>query len=340
MPTKYRVTDRRLPRAILLATAAGVALAGASVAFAADIPVYVAPAPAPAPMPVAAAMVPSFYIDVSALYMTRRSPAPGDIIIDEDLNEGDVILNANDFDFNWRPGIQVRAGTSFGGNLGIDFGGFWLAPMTATVATSGTGDIAIQTNPNTDLVGIGDIDALNTTTFRGADVNLTYAMGDGFSLFGGLAYIGLHDNMMISAAGIGTTYDYEWDVNNRMIGPQIGANVNLMGGPGPGLFVDATMRAGLLFNSITSTVQSDLGNGDNLERARTLMVGGGITAGYNINENFAVTLGYQGTFLKNVALAPDQVGVTGNLNQVDIPLETTTGNFLAHGLTLGLNLRF
>ncbi|MCW5713445.1 MAG: hypothetical protein KIT43_02860 [Bauldia sp.] len=327
--------------AVLLGTACAVAAGASGLALAADIPTFT---PAPTFTPVAAPPVralPSFYIDVDALYMTRRPSSDAALVIDEDENPGDVILNGRDLDFNWRPGLQVRAGTTFGGNLGIDFGGFWLAPFTASVLTQGTGDVAIQTDPNTDLTGIGEVVADGMTRFRGFDANLSYAFSEKLTAFAGVAFLSLQDALDMTLFGNGTAYDYSWAIRNRMIGPQVGMDISLLGDGGQGFFVDATARAGLLFNSMTSSVTSDFpGAGDNIERTRTLMLGGGATAGFNINENFGVHIGYQATFLRNVGLATDQVGMTGNLNQPAIPLETGTGNFLVHGATLGVNLAF
>ncbi|MGD9737983.1 MAG: hypothetical protein AB7O56_00135 [Bauldia sp.] len=343
MATLFRVTDRKR-RAVILASAAAAAIVTASgVANAADIIQYTPPPPTAAPIPVTPAAVPSFYLNVSALYMTRKNPAETALIIQDDGEDtGAVLLDASDLNYNWRPGIQVRAGAGFGGgNLGFEIGGFWLAPMTAEVVTTlEPVDALIQTNPETILAGLGTVDAFGTTTFRGLDANLTYAVTDGISVFGGVALMSLHDTLELTV-GVeqGGINEYVWDVHNRLIGPQVGANISVMGG-GQGLFVDATVRAGLMFNQITSTVESPAGEGDNIEKVRGLMLGGGVTAGYNFNENFGVTLGYQATLLRNVGLATDQVGVTGNLDQPGIPLETATGKFLAHGLTLGLNLAF
>lgn len=341
MATLFRVTDRKR-RAVFLASAAAAAIGASGVATAADIITYTPPPPSATPIAVAPAAVPSFYLNVSALYMTRKNPAAGALVIEQ---EGDdvVLVDASDLDFNWRPGIQVRAGSTFGGNFGFEIGGFWLSPMTATFMATGGPDAELQTDPPYGLVGITEITAEGVTTFRGLDANLTYGMADGIRLFAGVAFMKLNDTLNLTIIDDGMTTTYDWEVNNRMIGPQIGLTAALMGG-GQGLFVDATARAGLLFNSITSNVAVDNndieGTGDNIERARTLMLGGGVTAGYNFNENFGVTLGYQATLLRNVGLATDQVGETDLTTPPDIGLETATGKFLAHGVTLGLNLAF
>jgi hypothetical protein len=73
------------------------------------------------------------------------------------------------------------------------------------------------------------------------------------------------------------------------------------------------------------------------------MLAGKVRVGFQLNQGLAVHVGYQALFLNNVALAPDQVGATGNLDVIGpatVPMTLQTNSFFMHGLSLGVTLNF
>jgi hypothetical protein len=324
-------------------------------ASAADIVVPVIPAPIYVPPP--PPPQPSFYASVAALYMTRSTPAIAPILEAELLTAAEPLpgnddpadlLDASDFDFGFTFGLEGRAGVILpNGMLGFEVGGFWLRPWTATVANDDVFGLAIlETDPETP-VGLDAFEAYNTTRLYGFDANVVaHLNGGALQLYAGLAYIRLRDEMGINADLDAPDEFWLWQTNNRLIGPQVGARV-VIGNSNP-FSVELGGRVGLLHNSMTNSVLIDRMGDDDLTGADadsiwTLMAGGSITARFNLNPNFAITAGYEALWLKKVALAPHQVGVTDPINipgPDTIGLDTYVAPFLAHGFTAGVSLRF
>ncbi len=243
-------------------------------------------------------------------------------------------------------------------HFGVEVGGFTLRSWIATVEPiiAGAEDIVIETNPVTDGADFADVYGENRTEVWGADANVVF-QNSNFAIYAGAAYINLTDELTIGAflrdPGSPTYPDgqgeYNWLVVNSMIGPQIGARV-MVGGTTPGTFyVGADVRAGLLFNRVSNdlTVTRPAPNltitGSDTTTSTVTMLGGAVQVGFNATANLSFSVGYRALFLHNVALAPDQVALTPNLNIAgpNVAIGTTaTGNFLAHGVEIGVHLRF
>lgn len=350
-----RLPSQRLVRVTsqLVTTVALGAMAIHS-ASAADIVVPVIPAPVYVPPP--PPPQPSFYGSIGLLYMTRSTPAIAPILeapvarIIAPLPENDPanILDASDFDFGFAFGLEGRLGMILpNGVLGFEVGGFWLRELTATVENDDVFGLAfLATDPETE-VGLDAFEAYNATRLYGFDANVVaHLNGGALQVYGGLAYIRLRDEMGIYADMDAPDQFWLWQTNNRLIGPQVGARY-VIGNSNP-FSLEIGGRVGLLHNSIANSVLIDRSGDDDLTGADadsiwTLMAAGSITARYQLNQNVAVTAGYQALWLKNVALAPHQVGAT---DPIDIPgpdtigLDTYVAPFLAHGFTAGLSIRF
>jgi hypothetical protein len=133
-----------------------------------------------------------------------------------------------------------------------------------------------------------------------------------------------------------------------MVGPQVGVR-GMFGPLTPGsFFLGVDLGAGLLFNFIRNDLFVDRPVIADLSAADTSfsmvpMVRGAARVGFQMTSNIAIIAGYQALWLGNVALAPDQVAETGNL---DIPgpggatLGTATNDFFSHGIEIGIRLKF
>lgn len=340
--TLVPMTKRAATRGLLASVAAAAVLGGAS-ALAADIAPVIPPPPPPV---VVAAPVPSFELHLNALYMTRRSPDPAPLVSFYPLPGTGDVIDASDLDFNWWPGFEGRAGVILPSHIGFEGRFMWVAPLSALVETAPDDDVLLNTNPTTEFSTTNFATAFDVTRLWSTDANVTVALGGGFQLFAGAAYVRLRDTLEITLAD--DTFDESavWDVLNRMVGPQVGARMKT--GGGNGFFFAAEARVGLLFNSITSAFDADftnLGNGiytaDDTANSKVLMAAGNVNVGFQVSETFAVHLGYQAMWLNNIGLATSQVGNTGEL---DVPgavtLDTTTSSFLVHGVRLGFDLTF
>ena len=329
---------------VSLVLAAGVAQAAAIA-----LPVIVPVAPAPPPPPVDECDS-GLFASAQYLYMTRRDPAPTPLVTD--ATPGDY-LDASDFQFGWVDGFDARVGYIHC-RIGFDIGGFMIRSWGDEIEVVDIGaTLVLETDPTTNVDDPNTMYALNRTELDGADANIHFAVSPNLTLYAGAAYVRLADELLIEFGpfdggnqdnGIG---DYAWTVFNNMIGPQIGFRATL-GPMTPGTFFLGTdVRAGLLFNRINNdlfVLRSDgIVTGTDTINALSPMVAGSIKAGFQATSNISITAGYRAIWLGNVALAPDQVAQSPNLNVAPgaVTIGTTAGgNFLAHGLEVGIQLNF
>ena len=348
--TELILEGRRAAPAIVGALAL---LATAGLGIAADIPIVPVLPPIPPPPPQICNN--GVYADAAYLRMTRQDPDATPLV---SVDDPDDILDAADFSFGWSSGVQARAGILFS-RLGIELGGFWISPWSSYVERVGPfDDPVIETTPETLVLAPTAVLATNETRIFGADANVVIQVNPNILMFGGVAFISLADSLEIGLTvdllPTGPSPDegysvYTWDTLNRMIGPQFGARVSL-GSLLPGtFFLGADIRAGLLFNFIQNSVFADrdvlLGDLTGTDTAFSIspMVGAGVKVGFQATSNIALTAGYQALWLGNVALAPDQVAQTGDMNIARpgaVSLGTATNDFFTHGLEIGIKIRF
>ncbi len=346
-----------LARGRIAATAfvfASVALA-VSGSYAADLPPVIVPTTPAPPPPVACGN--TVYASAYYLYMTRRDPAPTPLVSFAGLPGSGNAIDAADFNFGWRDGVEARAGFLHC-RIGVEVGGFTLRSWVATTTPfiDGTEDIVIETNPVTDVADVFTLTGENRTEIWGADANIVF-QGSNFAIYGGAAYIHLTDELTISAfmrdPGSPTfpdgQGDYNWLVINSMIGPQIGARA-MFGPMTPGsIFFGADIHGGILFNRVSNALTVTRPaplltlTGADTTTSIVPMLGASVKVGFQATANLSFSMGYRALWLGNVAMAPDQVSLTPNLNipGPNVPIGTSaTSHFLAHGLEVGVHLRF
>ena len=287
--------------------------------------------------------------------MTRQDPDPTPLVT---LNTDGDILDASDFNFGWTGGVEGRVGYMTC-RIGFEIGGFWLRPWTAFhEADEDLDDLFIETDPDTIINTPTSVTGYNETRLWGLDANVVMQMNPSVQVFAGVAFMQLADTLEIEVLDdqVTTTTNpdegyglYTWDTLNRMVGPQFGFRANL-GPTTPGsFFISVDVRGGVLFNWIQNSLFADrvdgLGDLTGTDTAFSVvpMVGAGVNLNFQATANIAFTAGYQALWLGNVALAPDQVGETGDMNVGGpgvVPLGTATNDFLAHGLEIGVKLTF
>jgi len=323
--------------------------------FAADLPIVpIVVAPPPPPPPVVCEN--HIYAGADYLRMTRQDPDATPLV--SVAAPGDV-LDASDFSFGWSSGIAGRAGIIFC-NIGFEVGGFWISPMSSFLDDLflGDPDVEIETNPLTDVFGVSAVTGYNETRVWGLDANVVVQLNPNVLLFAGAAFIELADILEIDVISDQTPTSfadgdgfglYTWTAQNLMVGPQVGVR-GMFGPLTPGsFFLGVDVGAGLLFNFIRNDLLVDrsalLGDLTGTDSAFSIvpMVRGAARVGFQVTSNIAITAGYQALWLGNVALAPDQVAETGDLNipgPDTVTLGTATNDFFSHGIEIGIRLRF
>lgn len=331
-------------KATFLRTIAIVVTAFGGPAMAADMPIK-------APPPVAPAFV--GYLEISGLAMTRNKADSNPLWSTGAAPGSGNLLNSGDLDYGWTGGAEARAGGRWAGSQwGIEIAGQWLGfeDNRTSVIPAGAGGAIIQTTPLTTF-GIatgGRFDFTATSGIASLEGNITWWNAyRGVILLAGVRYIRVHESLSgrgFSPAG-GAIESNDWDSANNMIGGQIGIRVDFLDffgqTAGPWLF-DGHVRGGVFRNEITNEMgRSGVVLFHTKDSETTYVVQGGANIGYRFTPNIAITAGYEAIWLSDVALAPNQVGVTPSFNCG--PCAGTMGirteELLIHGVKVGLRIR-
>jgi hypothetical protein len=315
-------------------------------------PAMAADMPLKAPVPAAPVFI--GYLEISGLAMTRTKPDATALISGSASPGSGNVLTSDAFDYGWTGGGEVRAGARlWGSQWGVEIAGQWLNHFRESVTSlvPAPGGVLIQTLTPATTYGIatgGFFDSTATSGIYSLEGNITWWNAyRGVIFLAGVRYIRLQESLGIrgfSPAGAFIESD-DWDTRNSMLGGQLGLRVDFLDffghTAGPWLF-DGHVRGGVFYNEITN----DMGrSGAQLFHARTndtaYVVQGGANIGYRFSPNVAITAGYEAMWLSDVALAPNQVGVTPNFNCGPCPgaIGFRVEELLIHGVKVGLRIR-
>jgi len=290
---------------------------------------------------------PEFFLEAEALVMTRDDPHSRALWSSDVAGRGDV-FDADHFDFDFEPGTQANAGVRFD-RLGFEVAGFWIDSWRSGKRFVGTADCClVDTNPATSF-GLDEgspEDATYVSEIYGMEGNVSYEVVPGATLLGGVRWIQLNEKMKF--VSIDFFENNRWTVDNTLIGPQLGARLELL----ELLYEDesrwsvrADARIAALFNDIENRYQNARGDGpddpfgsDNDDGA-AVSIQAGLSAGYEVFPGATLRLGYQVLWIYGVALAPDQMGRTSQFNTGGRrPMGTRTEDALYHGGTVGFTI--
>jgi len=178
--------------------------------------------------------------------------------------------------------------------------------------TSAATDVVIVgTTPPIFIVGGGTVDANYRSRLDSVELNLRRTWGDWFTLLAGVRAVELMDELSSELmAGGGQTATHRVNVNNHLLGAQIGADV-LVYHTGR-LSVEWIGKAGLYGNSADQdTTIAGVGGALPSVRARddvAAFVGElGLTGVFDVNDRWSLRGGYQALWLDRIALAPNQL---------------------------------
>lgn len=239
------------------------------------------------------------------------------------------ILKSSDIDDDWRVGGQARLTFTFP-SVYLDLGGFLIPTNTKTVHPFlATGVSTIETTPLT-LYGDGS-GFVGTFKYASSIANLDVNIGHKFtpwlSAYAGVRYIKLKEELdLFVPFGGGAFNDDNWKAKNSMAGPQIGVRADILkvaALPASSPWsLDTNIALAMLHNE-ASTDFLNTANPPYSPHASasasfwTPGVAAEADLGYRLTGNIKLALGYQMLYLSRVALAPNQVGGTGNFNPPD-----------------------
>jgi hypothetical protein len=314
-----------------------------------------------------------FYGSVGALVMTRTKSQSVFVTFDN-TNINDQILSTRDAVLDWQGGFQVTAGMRFGCgmNNALEVSYWTLGRLNGNASITGTG-----TNLNTPIdVGFVDFgvdparnyfdnaqmhQVYRNNQFHNLELNFIrtpICCGDRFQfgLLAGVRWFQFDENLVFSSyQRTGEAAHLNIDVQNNLVGFQIGARSALCITPGLRLF--ANPKVGLYGNAMDANIglynQAGVNGTANPPAPgiqRNFPLGGNnsdvailseldVGLDYCIGCHWRVFAGYRIVAISGVALADQQIPPF----LVDVPEwenVDNVGNLFLHGAFAGAELRF
>jgi len=288
---------------------------------------------------------PTWTFTAGALLMERTSPDDAVLVTETDDPASTEILNARDFDFDWRGGWELSA---IRHNVRCSCWDLearyfridgWRAVCGRFLSQPGAYQQYVIPIGN-DEVPV-EVSAIYESHLDGFELNLRRPVGSGrLTVLGGFRFVELDE------CGLTVTYDMGPGLNvathqvraiNDLYGFQLGADACVW--QTGWLSVDALFRAGAYGNrAVNSALVTQVVGPSFASRAaddHAAFLGElGLTGTCQLADSLALTAGYRLMWLEGVAVAPDQVGVSDPASGV--ATVDTGGSPLYHGVVISL----
>jgi hypothetical protein len=191
---------------------------------------------------------------VDFVYATREQ-SDNHLII-QDTVTGDTILDSNQFDFGWEPGVDARLNIA-SGDYGVGFrffGGFEFGD-TRNVTTSPIWNF--PTNPPLFGLGVANVTSKYDSSLDSVELNGARLFGDNGAVFVGLRGIVVDEKLKNVADFGGNVAVITTEADTAAIGPQLGGQFHF----GDRFFVDGDGRIAALTSSsdLSFTVAQAIG---------------------------------------------------------------------------------
>ena len=221
----------------------------------------------------------------------------------EDSFTGATILDSNQFDFGWAPGVDARLNIAKG-KYGVGFryfGGFEFDD-TKRITTSPVWNF--PTIPPLFGLGIAAVNSKYESSLDSVELNAARLFGDNGAVFIGLRGIVVDEklkNVVNFTTNVSTVRTL---ADTAAIGPQLGGQFHF----GDRFFVEGDGRIGALSSNsdLSFSVTQDVGPAfvANRSTGNWLMVAeGGIVAGVRIGPSFSLRAGYRVLFIDDIPTA-------------------------------------
>jgi len=287
---------------------------------------------------------PSWCIEGGALLIDRSRPRSAVLATDSPQTGGNVMLDADDYDFDFRGGFEVSAirrnvrRTCWDLEARYFRVDGWEARQPIAYATGGLWSQYAQPIGDSGAVAYASV---YQSDLDGFELNLRRPVGCGWlTVLGGFRFVEL-DELSLTAVGElgprGALRTHRVGAINDLYGFQLGADASLFE---RGCFsIDTLFRAGVYGNLAVNSVSIRGPGAPNLaSRAKdhcTSFVGElGLTGACQLTDCMTLTAGYRLTWLDEVAVAPDQLAVSNPLSGT--ATVDTDGSPYYHGVVISL----
>jgi hypothetical protein len=287
----------------------------------------------------------SVSLDMEALFLHREGPE-SDALFRNETPGLPTVLDANDYDFDYEPGAQGRLAVWLG-SIGVEARGFWTSSWSDGSSFDGVDTCCQIDTPPAGHYGIPMGTGMNThyeSNLHGVDLSALYRLAPGAEILAGAKWLDLDEELRFEAVGFPEVDT--WNAWNQLIGPQLGARLDLLqlAGMGDSRFsLGLDLRTALLFNDIHTRVKLRTGGGNltgsDDENQVSASVEGGLRVGFELMKGVTLHAGYQALWVHDAATATRQVsGSSPSPLSLVVPLDTQVQNVLYHGATVGVTI--
>ena len=262
---------------------------------------------------------------VDFYYLKRTDTSPVTVLVDDTTRTIEE-FNAQSLDFGYDMGYGARLSRALGCGASLNIGYFGVFDQQTAIER--TGDLALVVPGFPTGGNPASYNSDYQSQLHSAEINLRQACLGRFGLLAGIRYINLQEDLLLSSqlGAIVTLDHYDIDVDNNLIGAQLGTDVCIA--RWRSLQIDALVKCGFYLNSASQTTRSSLIGVPTTASNDSFAVAGeaGIYGTYCINDRWSVRAGYQVFGLHGVALAPEQLQST-NLATGLAGIDTTGSAF-------------
>jgi len=289
---------------------------------------------------------PAWTVRMSAVFLTRKDPGALNLYTGPG---GQTLLNADQFNFNYRAGLDTSVIYQFDQRTGIQGRYLWVDRFedSSPLFNLPAGTSHILTNPPTDTLGpSSNLQGMYGTGFQTAEINLRRGLCDYLTLLGGFRYAKLDETLTIMEPSGGPGIQ-SWDTRNKLYGFQLGLDGILY--QNDRWRVNGILKGGVYENvgNLSVDVTEPASHFRSFSRSsgnKSAFLGEvGLYTTYQLSHHWAIRGGCQLLWLTNVATAPDQVAATSNIFATpgNIPSSIDmTGDVWYRGINVGLEFTY
>lgn len=260
---------------------------------------------------------PPWRVQANALFLQLSRPSGAVLVTDSFQSGGNVLLNANQFDYDYAPGWEIGVTRYLNPNWDIQFRYFGVDSWNSTAGpvTSANGGVVWFQTPIGNVETAATSTAAYTSRLHSFEVNARHPLNNRFAVLAGFRYVDLEDgNLSMVVAQTANTATADVGAANYLYGFQVGGDGLLWSS---GRFcIDGIVRAGVFGNdarnfavltqTATPTVLASAATDDHVAFVGEVGLGGV----YQVNQWCFARAGWRVLWIEGVARAANQVAVS------------------------------
>ncbi len=286
-----------------------------------------------------AGLHPRFQIRVAAVYMDRISESYRVLI--ESTSNPIRQLNAQEFDFDWEPGLDLSVSQLTWDDTEFEFRFLGLRQFSADqfVDTEGS-EVRINSDPEVFAPNVQSIDSRYTSDLYGFELNWHWVTYCPFRYLAGLRYIALDEDLSAVLDADLQTFAYSTSTRNDLYGLQIGVTsepeMPLFGWHclswfgKVGIYGNDTQQRTILDTNLIGQIVSESPD------TSAVLWEFGVGLDLPVTDCITIQGGYGALILDRVTVASDQLQEIDFLNATG---SDNRGTVMFHGANLALVLR-